>query len=323
MAEQANYQGEHLGLSLNRDAAYALGDALERLRSSYRDDASAQVPLRLPDGRTLQLRVSLNDRGALHDSYGDYLDDDGVAHADVTGDLAAHFEARKVLDAAARSNVSFEVSNDQLDGAEVDLDDVAARRVAAAIEDLPHRYGRTDEWVEQLRARALDRAREVLPDALDSSRQGRQRTIAARSQPTAPAAAAGPDQRDAQRALPTRAGDGLSLTPALAVPAPPTRLRNPMDDHRRSSSDHVRGLRRLAADATAAGQLGDAADWTGQAREWEKSAAFWRDMAATQDRHARAADPQGYAERLATARTRDSGRTAGSDGRSGGVGMAM
>lgn len=116
MAEQANYQGEHLGLSLNRDAAYALGDALERLRSSYRDDASAQVPLRLPVGRTLQLRVSLNDRGALHDSYGNDIADDGVAHGDVTGDLAAHADARQVLEAAVRPSLVWELTSGQRDG---------------------------------------------------------------------------------------------------------------------------------------------------------------------------------------------------------------
>ena len=180
MAEQANYQGEHLGLRLNRDAVFALEEALARLRSSYRDDAPAQVPLRLPDGRTLQLRVSLTDAGTIRDAHGDYLDDDDVAHGDVTGDLAAHADARHVLDAAARPSLLWELTPGQRDGVDpVDADQLARRRVDTAIDGLAFRSGRTEEWTERLRARALDAARQLLPGLVAEDREWRERSARA------------------------------------------------------------------------------------------------------------------------------------------------
>lgn len=181
MAEQANYQGEHLGLTLNRDAVFALNDALEQLRHSVRDQTSAAVPLRLPDGRTLQLRVSLTDAGEIRDANGDYLDDDGVAHGDVTGDLAAHADVRQVLDHVVRPSLMWDLSTDQREGSEpVDVDALATTRAEAALETLPFRYGRSQEWATQLRDRALNFAREELPALLEEDRESLLRGRAAR-----------------------------------------------------------------------------------------------------------------------------------------------
>lgn len=395
MAEQANYQGEHLGLSLNRDAVFALEDALARLRSSFHDDAAAHVPLRLPDGRTLQLRMSLTDVGVIRDAHGDYLDDDGVAHGDVTGDLDRHYEARQVLDAAVRPHLAWELTSPQRDGIDqVDVDHLARTRVDAAIEALPYRYSRPDDWTGRLRTRALDAAREALPRLLDEDRESRRRAQSAQAlhglptdspspllSPNGPAVidrSAEGAERYAYRGATLDGGelverliaDGLAAPAARDMPvdevvfqvgeansvdlddlvdrhdfprridpADPVdeqhhedlrpvdagrgqvRLRNRSDDHRREAVEHARMLRGWARDDVAAEQLDTAATWTRQAQDWDELAQADRADAIAHDHEDRGADPDGYADRLAA--TRDTGRTAGSDGRASGAGMAM
>lgn len=96
---EAWFQSSRLTLRVNAEAAAQLRDALDRIaRLEPAAAASAQLELRLPDGRPLRLAVRLTDAGTIRDDVSSH----GEAYVDVSGDFAVHVAARRVIDAATR-----------------------------------------------------------------------------------------------------------------------------------------------------------------------------------------------------------------------------
>lgn len=100
---RVGYQGSRLHLRVNRNAAdelaHVLGDAS---RDPSLHPMQRRLSLRLPDGRDLEVSINLTDDGDIRDEHGEYVDDDGLAHADISGDFALDQDARYVLDQMAR-----------------------------------------------------------------------------------------------------------------------------------------------------------------------------------------------------------------------------
>lgn len=177
MNERANYQGEHVGLRLNLEAVEALRAALDGVCSGY-GRGYREVPLRLPDGRTVQLAVSLTSDGEFRNEHGDYVGDDGLAHGDVMGDLRAHVDADNAIREACAWPL---LTTAQLDGTEpVDVEALATARTDAALDRLSGRYEyeRRPEWLAGVRDRALAAARERLPEQIAHSQEGWRRVEA-------------------------------------------------------------------------------------------------------------------------------------------------
>ena len=98
---QALYQGSRLHLAVNH---YAAGELAELLTDAARDPSRSpmlrRLSLLLPDGRELDVTVQVTNTGAVYDASGDWVDDDGRAYADVSGDFRLHAAARSVMDIA-------------------------------------------------------------------------------------------------------------------------------------------------------------------------------------------------------------------------------
>jgi hypothetical protein len=100
--EQARYQGERLHLRVNRLAAADLRDVLAQAAGDpSRSPTLRRLSLVLPDGRELDVSVQVTDDGDIYNEHGEWVDDDGRAHADISGDFELHVAARQVIEAAS------------------------------------------------------------------------------------------------------------------------------------------------------------------------------------------------------------------------------
>jgi hypothetical protein len=95
------YQGTRLHLAVNH---YAAGELAELLSDAARDPSRSpmlrRLSLLLPDGRELDVTVQVTNTGAVYDASGDWVDDDGRAYVDISGDFRQHAAARSVMDIA-------------------------------------------------------------------------------------------------------------------------------------------------------------------------------------------------------------------------------
>lgn len=147
---EAWFQGSRLTLRVNAEAAAQLRDALDRIaRLEPAAAATAQLELRLPDGRPVRLAVRLTDAVTIRAPHGAPGSANGMAYADVSGDFAEHVAARRVIDATTRPYLDAPRS-----------DEVAATRDAARVDRALDGGGAAPEPLagvarDAVRARAL------------------------------------------------------------------------------------------------------------------------------------------------------------------------
>jgi hypothetical protein len=184
----ASYQGEHVGLRLNRQAIDDLRDVLDGLSPGSSRRSGGRVRVRLPDGRDLTLTVAVTDDGAVRDVHGEWVGDDGLAHGDVTGDLGRHHDAAQVIEAVTRTGyLDLPLPGDEpqefdggwLERRDRDVIDGAVGRLAAR-----HAYGSASDrrWVQQLRDRAEQAAAATRTGRLAQAQRMAEQLAAARRQ---------------------------------------------------------------------------------------------------------------------------------------------
>lgn len=158
---EARFQGSRLTLHVDAEAAVQLRDVLDRIaRLEPSTAATAQLELRLPDGRPLRVAVRLADTGTVRDPHRSYVSSDGVAYADVSGDFEGHVVARRAIDAATRPYLEVPRSHEvaaAYDAARVDQ--ALDRRVPAP--DPPVGVARDAMRARALRAAARTRGQRI------------------------------------------------------------------------------------------------------------------------------------------------------------------